>query len=263
MKVLIPSDLSLKIESEIEYLEKLFPGSDLYLDVVFHSEKFSQNTKLRKGAIDDGIPESVANRCEQLFSEFSSIQNVFLVHEKLEDEVLEITKKEDYDLVVSLTDGTDNFMDFLFGTTTQHFVNNLEPTILSIPRNADLMHEKSLLLLYDFQGGKEWDSAFIVKLQEKAKLNLDILHIIESDESDKLKSEIEEDLKSKGIDFRDIYLFQGRNFEEGLMNFLDDYEVQCMAMGAKQRKGLSHLFLGSTAENILNQIPNPIFIFKN
>lgn len=262
MYVLIPSDLSINIESEIQYLERLFLKSNLQLDLVFQSEKFTINSKLRKGADDAGIPESVAKRCEELFEKYSSIQNVFLVKEKLEDEVETIAKNSAYDLVVSLTDGTDNFMDFLFGTTTQHFVNNLDTCVLSIPRNADLNHERKILLLYDFQEEDSWNRDLVKKLQEKGDFDIDVLHISETEDSE-IKNTIEADLSYSRINAKDIYVFQARNFEEGLMNFLDNYDAQSLAKGSKQRKGLSHLFLGSTAENIMNQIPKPIFIFKN
>jgi universal stress protein E len=64
-----------------------------------------------------------------------------------------------------------------------------------------------------------------------------------------------------GLDRRQVHVVEGRT-RQVLVQFTGRLEADLVALGAVSRSGVARLFLGSTAEQVLDRLPCDVLVIK-
>ena len=172
-------------------------------------------------------------------------------------EIENYIKDNNIDLVVMGTHGEGNAS---FGSNTEKVVRNSPVPVLAIRTvPADVKHIV-LPLLPD-----QTNNHFIQKVKELQSFFQATLHLIyintplffqsDPDSSNELKKFAEQaKLSAYTVNVRSDY-----SVEAGIKHFAKEIDADMIAMGTNAWKGVAHLFFGSTAEDIVNDVKVPVW----
>lgn len=176
-----------------------------------------------------------------------------------------IVKQKKTDLIVMGTKGASGLTEFFVGSNTEKVVRFASVPVLTIP--VDYAPEKIQNILIPVQLDRVpvrfLEEVKLLRTLFKAKLNFvwvksphdfgafDQLH---KQFTDYLNAYFEEGHYS---------LFTQRDFlpEEAIVAFAKESRADMIAMATCQRKGIAHLFYGSTTESVVNHANVPVLAF--
>ena len=204
--------------------------------------------------------------------------------------IREIIKKE-HDLLITTPQGSSGLSEALFGTTTMHFMRKCPCPVWAIkPSKRDSFN--NILAAIDFNDEGESDPLLNDKIMElatsmamKEKSDLHIVHAwdmhhenilryharISVEEIEKAKSRLRESynnrLEKLGKKYssiirpENIHLLRG-NPEELIPDIAIEKNIDLIIMATISRTGIPGLFIGNTAEKILQQVNCSVLAVK-
>jgi nucleotide-binding universal stress UspA family protein len=175
-----------------------------------------------------------------------------------------IAEEKKTDLIVMGTHGTAGLLDSFIGSNTEKVVRYSTVPVISIHQSAKLSKIKNIVLpttLHQNQGP-------LVRQIKKLQLFFSAtLHILLVNTPGNMKRTADEKLLmeayAKHYKLEDYTINTRNDFsvENGIINFAHEIKANMIAMGTHGRKGLSHLFLGSIAEGVVNHINCPTWTY--
>jgi nucleotide-binding universal stress UspA family protein len=168
------------------------------------------------------------------------------------------------DLIVMGTKGASGLKEYWIGSNTEKVVRFSPVPVLTVRKSFDLSTIKNIVsptMLKLDQGD------LIMKLKElqsffSAKIHL----LLVNTPGNMLRTADEMDLMEKFAKQYKLenYTLNTRNdfsVQDGIMNFAHEIKADMIAMGTHGRRGLSHMFMGSVTEDIVNHVDCPIWTY--
>lgn len=176
--------------------------------------------------------------------------------------------KFDIDLIVMGSKGSSGLEEFLIGSNTEKVVRNSSVPVLVIKNEVMNIQFKKIVFVSDFD--HENISSFKKTQRFAYTFNADIkLMAINTKEDEfevvkKLQDKIHAFLKTSGtaITPEDIIIYHDKKVEEGILNGANSIQADLIAIPTHGRRGLSHFFNGSIAEDVVNHSDIPVITFK-
>lgn len=271
MKVIIPTDISESTVKALKFLSSFNNSKSIDVDLlyVFNGDKntLSQITlrDWKLGNVDSNLfAKSQHEVIEEIIKNFSFVSEIKCKNGSLEDEILAEANSGNYQMLVSATHGLNSLSDIVFGNVTQHLVNDSKIPVLSLPENYRISDSGRLLLISDFNIQEKGDFENLRMLIEELNLELHLLKIVEEGmaEDTAIKSDIISFANSNKLKYDQMHIREGRTIEEGIHHFLEEFEISISAMATHARHGIKHFFLGSIAEELVDEINVPFYTFR-
>jgi nucleotide-binding universal stress UspA family protein len=169
------------------------------------------------------------------------------------------------DLVVMGTLGVSGAKEFLIGSNTEKIVRGSAVPVLAVKKSTKLTSIKNIVFANDLNLEAEELTLKVKELQNFFKAKLHVLYV-NTPGSFKRDSITQKALKdfAKRFMLKDYTLnvFNDLDQESGVKNFVQSIDADMVAMATHGRKGLSHFFTGSIAEDVVNHLECLIWTYQ-
>ena len=173
-----------------------------------------------------------------------------------------LIKETKADLVVLGTHGASGLKEFTIGSNTEKIVRTSPVPVIAVKKTPKSI--KSIVFPTTPDMKLENMMMHLKELQSFFGANL---HIVYINTPGLFKRDLE--MKSKMKDFASrfmmknysLHIFNDITEEEGIINFTKEVRADMIAMRTHGRRGISHLAMGSIAEDVVNHIDCPIWTY--
>jgi nucleotide-binding universal stress UspA family protein len=266
-KILVPCDFSKAAEEAFKFavtIAKQNEGEIHVLYVIDITFLRGNSTLSNAYAFNVNFLKEIENETERKFQvmweKYAPMTMTIKYKHVISSLTLEIEnyiKSNAIDLVIMGTHGNG---DARFGSNTEKIVRNSPVPVLSIPR-APVNIKNIVLPILSDQGTENFVKE-VKNLQNFFEAKLHLLYVntplfFKSD-PDSTK-ELEQFAQSKGLINYTTNVRSDYTIEAGITHFAKETNSDMIAMGTHAWKGLAHLFIGSTAEYLVNHIEIPIW----
>jgi nucleotide-binding universal stress UspA family protein len=190
-------------------------------------------------------------------------------HFKVFSEINTIAEEINADLIIMGSHGVSGLKEFFVGSNTEKVVRYATIPVLIIKNELVNLDFSDIVFTTDFS--KESIPAFKKALKSLAFLNAKkhILYVNLPNENFKTTSDMDAMansflLKAEGNVDRliNVNFVCDRTIEKGIFNFSNAIGADLISVITHGRKGISHIFAGSIAEDVANHSTLPIITFK-
>ena len=185
--------------------------------------------------------------------------------EKAFDGIINISKKNDVDLIVMGSHGASGFQEMLIGSNTEKVVRFSEVPVLVIKNEIEDFNIDTFVFASDFSDEIKKPFAKVVDFANKLGSELHLL-MVNTPTNFKATKVSEEILKNFVSDFKiqkyETHIYNDVNVEKGVLNFSNSINADLIGMSTHGRKGLSHFLNGSISEDLVNHAVRPVVTFK-
>ncbi len=185
--------------------------------------------------------------------------------EKTFEGIINISKKNNVDLIVMGSHGASGFQEMFIGSNTEKVVRSSDIPVLVIKKEEGEFSVEKFVFASDFSDEIKSSFAKVVEFAKKfnAHLNLVMINTPNSFKPTDLSNKIMQDFVSN-FDVSDytFHVYNDTNVEKGILNFAKSINADLIGMSTHGRKGLSHFFNGSISEDLVNHAQRPVVTFK-
>jgi nucleotide-binding universal stress UspA family protein len=179
--------------------------------------------------------------------------------------IIRIAEENKVDLIVMGTQGATGFKEFLVGSNTEKVVRFSPLPVLAVRKSLELSHIKNIVFPTTLDPTQNKLLTHIKELQNFFSAKLHLL-LVNTPHNMKRTSDEKEMMEgyAKDFDLQNYTINTRNDFYESdaIMNFTVEIKADMIAMGTHSRKGLAHLFSGSVAEEVVNQMDCPIWTYS-
>jgi nucleotide-binding universal stress UspA family protein len=177
--------------------------------------------------------------------------------------ILDYARENHIDLIIMGTRGSSGIREMLVGSNTEKIVRQSPVPVLALRKGFNKDQIKDIVFPNSLETEKQESLVSHVKALQNffnAKLHIVWINtpsnfLPDNKTQDRLKTFVNRFMFSNYT--TNIYndLFE----ESGIVNFAHEVKADILVMGTHGRKGLSHIFAGSVAEDVVNHIDIPIW----
>jgi len=179
-------------------------------------------------------------------------------------EVMEEVEREEIDLIVMGTSGSEGLDEFFVGSNAERVVRHAACPVITMNNPANLETIKEIVFASDFENVNE---DFVRRLMSvctllEARLRVVIINTPANFTSSRLDNKMMDKFTSAhqfGAHTTEIYNFS--NEEDGIVAYAEDIGAHMIALGTNQKKGVGHFLKGSIAEDVVNHAVMPVWTF--
>ncbi|MES2545786.1 MAG: universal stress protein [Bacteroidota bacterium] len=188
-----------------------------------------------------------------------------LQFQKAFDGILNISKKNDIDLIVMGSHGASGFGELFIGSNAEKVVRYSEVPVLVIKNETPDFKANQFVFASDFS--PEIKPSFN-KLVEFAKvfnshMNLVMINTPNSFKPNMVAERIMDDfLKDVSFTNYSKHIYNDMNIEKGILNYASSINADLIGMCTHGRTGFSHFFNGSISEDLVNHTVRPVITLK-
>ncbi|MDI5951265.1 universal stress protein [Flavobacterium yafengii] len=180
-----------------------------------------------------------------------------LILGNLIDEIQKIIKHENIDFVVMGTKGATSLKETFLGTVATRVMNDVKAIVLAIPERCKYQPIKKLLFITEYKP-KDIESFMRVKALAKVfQAHIDCLRV-ESPHHENKNNDMEnwnELIKNHNIALNSI---SGHDVEGIILNFVDSYKINMIAMHVYHKNFFEKLFQISLSKKLAFHVNVPI-----
>ena len=168
------------------------------------------------------------------------------------------------DLIVMGTQGATGLKDFFIGSNTEKIVRLSSIPVLAIRKSFKLNKIKNILFPTTLLPEENHLVQHVKKVQDFFSATLHLLLVNTPHNLNRTFDELavmekfaqHHKLKNYTVNARDNFYV-----ENAIIDFVHEIKADMIVMGTHGRKGLSHLFMGSVAEDIVNHLDCAIWTY--
>lgn len=185
---------------------------------------------------------------------------------KIFSELNQVARERNIDLIVMGSHGTSGFPAFFVGSNTEKVVRTSDIPVLVIKKPDPNFKINKILFACNFESSavlayrnlKEFAGKFSAALIP-VYINLPHDGFLSTAETEERISDF---MYKAGDKDQNVVIYNDYSVEKGLFNYAQKEEFDLLAIPTHGRKGLSHFFLGSIGEDVLNHASMPVLTLK-
>ena len=272
-KILVPTDFSGFAQHALEVAADIALKANAVIMLLHANEKMATTAPLAEyylydKAIEDEYLDMVNERLKKTLTEIA--ENGKFARVKIQTAVIggpmvsvieDFVKDHGIDLVIMGTRGTSGFEEFIVGSNTEKVIRRVKCPVLAIPNlpsSFDRVVFPTTLKIDQLPAF----TAFAA-MQTIFKGEVSLLYINDPNHFNNVAAvEAQKDFLVKESGLKNATLFitdtEVFNEEDAILAFAHQNKADMIVMGTHQRRGLSHLFLGSMTEDTVNHSDIPV-----
>ncbi|MCF8326199.1 MAG: universal stress protein [Leadbetterella sp.] len=230
------------------------PILDPNVPVGLIEETFRDSVKILEEKLDKEVnlakKEGLDAEYKLAFSDLSSILN-------------DINKSEAVSFVVVGKTGEQGFFETLIGSTASHLVDNLEAPLLVIPENYD----STIFAKIGYASQLEYDEEDYIKkaldFSKFSPLNLELVHIQESEDLNIYPDEqfLDSILKKFEEEKLDIIQKESKSFKKGINEFIEAERISLLILTTHKRGLFQGILNPSKTKQVIKHTKIPILVY--
>lgn len=176
--------------------------------------------------------------------------------------VIEEVTAEEADLIIAGTEGIEGLNEFFVGSIAEKVVRNASCPVITLQNKTEVEPIDRIVFASDFV---HVDEVFIDKVKrlqtvlgatlKVVKINTPASFTSTRHDTQQMKDFVHKyDIENYTID-----IYNYKNEEDGIIFYAEDVDADMIALGTHQRKGISHFFAYSIAEDVVNHSPIPVW----
>ncbi|MEM8845973.1 MAG: universal stress protein [Bacteroidota bacterium] len=269
--IIVPVDFSEQSENALQVAASLAKKHDSEL-YVLHMLELSPSIMSESGYIAQEQVVHLIKVGEKRFNDFldkSYLKGIKVIpiikHYKVFQEVDEIAKKHDIELIVMGSHGTDGLKEIFIGSNTERVVRSSEIPVLVVKGEVKQFELKNFVFACDY---KEENIPALKKAKQMAELfDADLkLVYINTPADEFLSTEDAYNRISKFLNLAkegfEVEIYNDYSVEKGILNYSETVAADLIGIPTHGRKGLTHFFMGSIGEDVANHSNIPVITFK-
>lgn len=271
-KILVPTDFSDHAEYALKVAAQIARKNDGEIVLLHMLELPGQGSDAIGSGSD--IPEimffknKAIEKLETLMdiSYLDGIQvSEIIQFEKTFEGIINISNKNNVDLIVMGSHGASGFQEMFIGSNTEKVVRSSDIPVLVIKKEEGEFSVEKFVFASDFSDEIKSSFANVVEFANKfnAHLNLVMINTPNSFKPTDVAKKIMTDFVSGfNVTNYTTHIYNDTNVEKGILNFANSIDADLIGMSTHGRKGLSHFFNGSISEDLVNHAKRPVVTFK-
>lgn len=270
-KILVPTDFSPQAENALKVAAQLARKNN---SEIFILHTLELPLHLANSADSNSLPEPIyfIKLAEKNFKEI--LDQPYLdgieIHEayghnEIYNDIREIVKMNDIDLVIMGSHGISGFKEMFIGSNTEKVVRTSEIPVLVIKNEHDEFNVNDFVFATDFSEDSKGPLRNALNFAKDVEANLHLLYVNTPSgfiTTSEVKSKIKSLLGEMEEENYTINIYNDNTVEKGILNFAKDSNAHLIGMSTHGRKGLSHFFNGSISEDLVNHANMPVITFK-
>jgi nucleotide-binding universal stress UspA family protein len=271
-RILIPTDFSEQAENALKVAAQIAKkhGSEIY---VLNSLELPSN--LSNSGSTGSMPESLffIKLAEKQFEELLKkpylkdllLHEAIIGHGEIFNDVSEVVKEKNIDLIIMGSHGTNGFMEMFIGSNTEKVVRTSKIPVLVIKNEHLDFKTDNFVYATDFSEECKVPFKEAQNFAEMSNSSLNLLYVntpTEFKTTQEINERIKDFLKDQNEENINIHIYNDTSIEKGILNFASETNANLIGMGTHGRKGISHFFNGSVSEDLVNHANMPVMTFK-
>jgi nucleotide-binding universal stress UspA family protein len=271
-RILVPTDFSKHAEYALRVAAQIAKKNNSEIYLLHMLELPHQgNDAISSGS---AIPQIMffknmaINKLETLMeSDFLEGINVseIIQFEKAFDGIMEISKKNEVDLIVMGSHGASGYEEMFIGSNAEKVVRSSEVPVLVIKNETAEFKADKLVFASDFSDEIKKPFSKLVEFATIFNSHLDLV-MINTPNSFKSTAVAEKIMNEflEGTNFTNYstHIYNDVNVEKGILNYASSVDADLIGMCTHGRTGFSHFFNGSISEDLVNHTVRPVITFK-
>ena len=180
------------------------------------------------------------------------------------DTILRMIKEKEIDLVVMGTSGTTGINEFFVGSNTEKIVRISPVPVFAVHKAHPLFHIKKILFPTNFDLNQSELIGKIKALQSFFKAKLYPLYVLtpSSHFSEKeAMTNLENYAKFYSLQDYELNIQIQDDERKGILTFASGLKHAIIAMATHGHKGITHLLMGSVAEDVVNHAQEEVWTY--
>ncbi|NNK75702.1 MAG: universal stress protein [Maribacter sp.] len=275
-KILIPVDFSEFSENALEVaaaLAKRFDARLIVLHMLGLSEAILTKDESQEFMEAQYYMKLAKKRFDSfLDKEFLKGVRVFETVQNYKDfnEINEIVKEQEIDLVVMGSHGASGLSGLFVGSNTEKVIRTCEAPVLVIKKRREKFEIKEAIFASDFE--VENISAYnkALKFFKMLEAKVHLVYVNRPNQYFRSNQEINDQIElfmsvahhGDMVGEDKVSILNDYSLEEGIYNYAKTVNADIIALPTHGRKGLAHFFKGSISEDIANHADLPVITLK-
>lgn len=181
------------------------------------------------------------------------------------DGIMNISKKNDVDLIVMGSHGASGFKEMFIGSNAEKVVRSSEVPVLIIKKEIENFEVNNFVFASDFSDEikKPFEKAVEFANKFNAHLHLVMVNTLNDFKSTAVSESIfEKFLQDTTAKNYTTHIYNDSSVEKGVLHFGKSVNADLIGICTHGRNGLSHFFNGSVSEDLVNHAMRPVLTFK-
>ena len=249
------------IDAEIHFLNVISLPSHILLT--------PEGELFEDGDFDISIPKQLKVEVQNKILDWA---NVFypkaitcVCYGHVNEQVLNYSSKNNADLIVMGTHASSGVKEMIASSHAEYIAMHAAIPLLTLKCDRSDIVIKSMVLASSFKIDEVPHCDLALAMQKAFDAKLYLLRVNTSKDFIP-DGEVEKNMKQFAAKHQltnyECAVYNDHDVEEGIMHFVAKKDVDIIAIGSKQRKGVSKLINGCLSADVLNHIHKPILTFK-
>ena len=185
--------------------------------------------------------------------------------EKTFEGIINITKKNDIDLVVMGSHGASGFQELFIGSNTEKVVRFSDIPVLVVKKEMNNFNIDKFVFASDFCDEIKKPFEKVIEFADRfgSELHLVIINTPSNFRStDQLEKILNDFVSNYQLKNYSTHIYNDKSTEKGILNYANKVNADLIGISTHGRKGVSHFFNGSVSEDIVNHAKRPVLTFK-
>ena len=185
--------------------------------------------------------------------------------EKTFEGIINITKKNDIDLVVMGSHGASGFQELFIGSNTEKVVRFSDIPVLVVKKEMNNFNIDKFVFASDFCDEIKKTFEKVIEFADRfgSELHLVIINTPSNFRStDQLEKILNDFVSNYQLKNYSTHIYNDKSTEKGILNYANKVNADLIGISTHGRKGVSHFFNGSVSEDIVNHAKRPVITFK-
>lgn len=225
---------------------------------------------------DDLLPDEVLEKkseaeqaidkiCRETRENFSISCNYVLENANLADGIANISKKEEYGLIIMGTKGANKLSKFVTGSNTVNVIDQIDCPILAVPADYYNAEIQNIIYATNYQKGDDESITELLGIANMLGAKLTILHVSQSGHPAKLEvfKTYQDYVYEEFYYDLDVRLEQVvyDDVEQGILDYMEKNNGDMLAMLTKHRGLLEQITHESLTRKMALLAEHPILVF--
>ncbi|HQQ99177.1 MAG TPA: universal stress protein [Cyclobacteriaceae bacterium] len=273
-KILVPCDFSDSAIQAFRFAVEVAEQSDgeiILLNIielpVMHDTALAPTLSFEESFMKD-MKESAEKNFEKMKSKFAKggpRVKTMVEYGPIHLVIQQTAKAKQADLIIMGTKGSSGLKEFMVGSNTEKIVRSSSVPVIAIKKSVTAASIKNIVFPNTLDDNQE---ELVTKIKSLQTFFDATLHVVYINTPGNFQRDSETKARMKAFAKRfmlkdyTLQVYNDVDHETGLASYLKEVKGDLVVMATHGRRGLSHFFSGSIAEDVVNHIDCPIWTYK-
>ena len=272
--ILFPTDFSPNADHALNFAIKLAKRSKAKLLLVhaFHityvtpDMPFQYSSPEQFKQVDKHLKKKLKSLGEAIHKKHGIICTTICREGLADDVILELSRTRKPDLIVMGTKGASGLKAVLIGSNTARVIDKSSYPVLVVPDKSKLTPIKRIVYATDYRRTDISALEYLCAFAGLFKAKISVLHVSDEEVIRPLDKELMNDFKNglpRTTPFRklDFHLVYGKNTDKKIQHFVNQHQVDLLAMATHHRTIFERLFGISVTKQLAFHTSVPLLVF--